>query len=166
MRKIIGVLMGAAMLVGVAGPASAATNNQRFQIFARFAETGNTACRVVATGPIQGAGTCTVDQVSDTVTILHLTLADGTVDLKFNQVQSSDHFNEAACTDTFSFRETFKITRGTGAFARATGSGTDTGSGVFTAPRTPQGCDQNGGRGIVVVNVTGHVNLGGGSTSA
>ncbi len=166
MRKIVGVLMGAALLVGMAGPASAATDNQRFTVTARFAGNTTTSCRVVATGPIRGAGTCTVDQVSETVTILHFMLPNGTVDLRFKQTQSSDNFNEAACVDTFSFTETFKITGGTGAYAGATGRGTDSGHGVFTADRTPNGCDPNQGTGVVAVTITGHVSVGGGSAAA
>jgi len=160
MRKIIGALMGAAMLVWMAGPASAATDNQRFTISARFAGDTN-RCKVVASGPIQGTGTCTVDDTSETVTVIHLMLPKGTVEITATEVQSSDQFNEAACVDRFSFRETFEITGGTGAYAGANGSGTDTGNGVFTAKRTPQGCDGNQGRGVVAAHLTGHVSLGG-----
>ncbi|MDQ6797158.1 MAG: hypothetical protein M3011_03870 [Actinomycetota bacterium] len=161
MRKIIGVLMGAAMLVGMAAPASAATNNQRFTIVAKFSANGPTSCQVVATGPIQGTGTCTIDEVSNIVTIIHVMLPNGTVDIRAKETKSTDQFNEAACVDTFTFTENFRITGGTGAYAGASGSGTDTGQGVFTAPRTPQGCDENSGSGFVVANAIGHVNLGG-----
>jgi len=160
MRKIIGVLVAAATLVGMAGPASAAAGNQRFTIVARFAETGNTACRIVAVGPIRGTGTCTVDQVSETVTILHVTLPGGTVDLKLKEFQSSDDINEQACIDNFTFKETLKVTGGTGAYANASGSGTDTGSGIFAVDRKPGGgCDESHGHGAVVVNATANVKL-------
>jgi len=62
---------------------------------------------------------------------------------------------------SFTFKENFKIIGGTGAYAGATGSGTDTGHGVFTAQRTPQGCDDSQSSGTVVATIVGHVNLGG-----
>lgn len=165
-KKITGVLMGAAMLVGMAGTASAATNNQQFTIAARFGPDNTTSCQVVATGPIHGTGTCTITDVSNTVTLVHIVLPGGTVDLRAKQFNGTDNFNQRACVDQFTFQERFTILGGTGAFAGATGSGTDTGSGVFTAPRTNKGCDQNQGSGFAVVTATGHVSLGGGGGSS
>lgn len=167
MRKIIGVLMGAAMLVGTAGTASAATGNQQFTIAARFgADDTATSCQVVATGPIRGTGTCTITDVSNTVTLVHIVLPGGTVDLRAKQFDSTDNFTPEACVDQFTFQERFTIVGGTGAFANATGSGTDTGSGVFTAPRTNKGCAFEQGSGFAVVTATGHVSLGGGGAAA
>ncbi|MGI8776256.1 MAG: hypothetical protein ACR2LJ_02460 [Acidimicrobiales bacterium] len=166
MRKIIGVLMGAAMLVGVAGPASAATNNQQFEIVVRFNGNDTASCRVIATGPIQGVGTCTTTDVSNNVTDVHLILPGGTVDLRARQFGGTDSFNQQACVDTFTFKENFRVTGGTGAFAGVTGSGVDIGRGVFTAARTAHGCDPNQGRGSVLVTVTGHISLRGGSAAA
>ncbi len=164
-KKTIGVLMGAAMIVGMAGPASAATNNQQFKIIARFNGNDTTSCTVIATGPIQGAGTCTITDVSNNVTDVHLMLPGGTVDLRARQFDGTDDFNQQACLDKFTFKENFRITGGTGAYAGTTGSGIDSGSGVFTAARTPQGCDPNQGGGFAVVTATGHVNLAGGSAA-
>jgi len=165
-KKFIGVIMGAALVVGMAGPASAATNNQRFTIVARFSNDQTTSCRVVATGPIQGAGTCTTSFEDDNVTLVHIVLPNGTVELRAEQVSGTDQFNQAACIGTFTFIENTRIVGGTGAYAGATGSGTDSGHGVFTAARTPNGCDQNQGTGFVAVKVTGHASLGGGSAAA
>ncbi len=168
-KKVIGVLMGAAMVVGMAGPASAGTNNQQFKIISRFnVVNGNdtSVCRVIATGPIQGTGTCTTTDVSDKVTDVHLLLPGGTVDLRATEFDSTDNFNQQTCSDTFTFKEHFRITGGTGTYAGVTGSGTDTGTGVFKGARTAQGCDPNQGRGFVTVTITGHVSLGGGSAAA
>ncbi len=161
--------MGAAMIVGMAGPASAATNNQQFKIVTRFSVVnGNdtTSCQVIATGPIQGRGSCTISDDVGGVTDIHLILPGGTVDLRATEFDSTDNFNQQACVDTFTFKEHIQITGGTGAYAGVTGSGVDTGRGVFIAPRTPQGCDPNQGHGAVMVTVTGHVSLGGGSAAA
>ncbi len=160
-KKVIGVLLGAATLVGMAGPASAATDNQQFKIIARFTGNDTTSCQVIATGPIHGTGTCTTTQVTNTVTDVHIILPGGTVDLRARQFDGTDNFNLQACLDKFTFKENFRITGGTGAYAGTTGSGIDSGSGVFTAARTPQGCDPNQGGGFAVVTATGHVNLGG-----
>jgi hypothetical protein len=166
-KKLTGVLMGAAMLVGTAGTASAATDNQQFTIAARFGPNGGaTSCQVVATGPIHGSGTCTVTDVSNKVTLIHIVLPNGTVDLRAKEFASTDTFTRKACLDQFTFQENFTIVGGTGAFANATGSGTDSGSGVFTAPRTSQGCAFEQGSGFVVATATGHVSLGGGGGAA
>lgn len=163
-KKVIGVLLGAVALVAMAGPASAATNNQRFTIVAKFANDETVACRVVATGPIQGTGTCTTSDEGHNVTLIHIVLPNGTVELRAKEVSSTDQFNQAACVATFSFKENFRIVDGTGSYAGATGSGTDSGHGLFTAARTPDGCDPNQGTGVVAVNATGHVRLGSGGS--
>jgi hypothetical protein len=164
--KLAGVVAAVAVaLVGVAAPATAQmAGNEHFVIIARLGNFGVTSCRVAATGPVSGAGTCTVDQVSETVTVVHLLLPGGTVDLTATQTENSDQFNPQTCVGRFTFTESWEITGATGAYAGATGSGTDKGTGVFHGP--PQHCDPSQSTGQIVARGTGTVSIGGQSAAA
>jgi hypothetical protein len=162
LKKIAGGVLGAGMLVAMAGPASAATNNEQITIVARTTGDTTTSCQAVATGPITGVGTCTTTDLGPNTTLVHVMLPNGTVDIKARQVSSSDQFSPTACVDRFTFREKFTVTGGTGAYAGATGHGTDVGNGVASIPRNSQGCDfSQPDTAVIVVTATGHVSLAG-----
>jgi len=156
---------GVAVVVGLAGPASAgtpSTPNQRFNLAIQFdADRTTTSCTVVASGVIQGTGTCTIHDVSENVGRVRLVLPGGTVTLRVREVASTDDFDEARCVNRFTSTERFRIVNGTGAYAGASGSGTEVSGGIFTAPVTPQGCDFANGSGFVGVSATATVSLGG-----
>ena len=164
MKTVIPALAGIAGVVGLAGPASAgtpSTPNQRFAVSIHFGADGTETCTVAASGVIQGTGTCTITDVSETVTRVRLIFPDGTVTLRVRGVAETSDFDEATCTDRFTFRERFRIVNATGAYAGASGSGIDTGAGIFSAPVTPQGCDFEHGTARIGVAATGTVSLGG-----
>ncbi len=73
-----------------------------------------TSCRVVATGPIQGIGTSTTSDEGHHVTLVHIVLPDGTVELRAKQVSGADQFKQAACVDTFTFIESIRVVGATG----------------------------------------------------
>jgi hypothetical protein len=106
---------------------------------------------VVATGRITGVGTCTLEQPSPGVTIVHVILPDGTLDIDVTTINHVGEFDDQACVFRFTDTETYTITGRSGAYVGATGSGTDTLGGVFTSPRTAAvGCDQSRSRGVIV----------------
>lgn len=152
-RGTAGVALG--LLVLAAAPASAATTgSQRFTFLIREAP-DESSCQVAAAGPISGVGTCVLDEQSEEVTVVHVTLPTGTLELTVTNVEHSSQFNQQACVFRFTETETFTITGGTGAYAAATGSGTDVLQGVFVLPRSADGCDRSQERGVIVARATG-----------
>jgi hypothetical protein len=160
LHKPAGLLVGATLaFVGMAGAASAATTGtQRFTFIANFSG-DQTTCRVIATGPITGVGTCDPEDVTDNVTVIHVTLPNGAFDVTVTTLSETDNLNQQACVDRFTNSESFVVSGVSGAYANATGNGTDTLRGVFTADRTPNGCDENSGSGFIVAQGTGPVTL-------
>lgn len=127
-----------------------AVGNQRFTVVVRQTP-DSTACTVVATGRITGVGTCTLDQPSPGVTIVHVILPDGRLDIDVTTINHVGEFNDQACVFRFTDTETYTITGRSGAYVGATGSGTDTLRGVLTSPRTGAGgCDQTRSSGVIV----------------
>lgn len=145
MRKLLGVLVAALTLVGMAGPASAASGAQRFLLTTVGGE--NAPGKVIASGVINAVGrnvdTSSVDNPDGSSSGTgEFIFPRGTVDAA-HQEKGTFSFNPRTCTGKFSFTGTFEITGGTGAYAGATGSGTHTGSGTFVASRNPDGsCSQ------------------------
>ena len=157
-QRLFGALaVGAIALVGFTAPANAETGRQVFTVVVR--QSGNEAdCRVVAAGPITGVGGCQVEELGDQ-RIVHVFLPRGDVDITPTTVSASDNFNEQACVDRFTSVVTFELTGVSGAYASASGSGTDNLTAVFWAPRTPEGCPEQPSGGIIVARLTGTVTV-------
>lgn len=152
MRKLLVAMMLAATgMVGAAAPASAATTNQHFFIVQRDDRPGT----VVATGPISGTGRDVEAPNGNSATFV---FPNGTVHV--NHPETSDHstFNPVACVGTDTFRGTYTLNNGTGAYAGVHGSGTYRGTATFIGRPTAHGCSEQGTT-IVVVTATGHTSL-------
>jgi hypothetical protein len=154
LKRAVGVLAGATIaLAGWAIPASAATTGtQRFTFIVRDSASGE-SCTVIATGPISGAGTCVLEDVSEEVTVVHVTLPGGRFDFTATSVDEQDDFNEQACIFRFTANESFEISGVSGAYATATGSGSDTIRGTFF------GCSEETASGFIVARATGTVTV-------
>ncbi len=160
-KRVLGFLAGAtAMVVGLAGPASAVTGSQRFTVLFS-GETG----KVFAAGVINGAGTdvelsSTDNPDGSSSGVDQFVFPQGTLTVTHFENPGEFSFNPRSCVGRFSFTGTFTVTGGTGAYAGATGSGTDVGSGVFVAKRNPDGsCSEEEAFSNVVVRATGTLSV-------
>jgi hypothetical protein len=162
MRRIRGTLVAGAAafatLVGLAGPASAATGAERFTVIVRSGSAGD-SCTIVAAGPISGVGSCVIENVSEEETIVHATISGSSFDLIATTQSETDVFNDEACVFRFTSSDAFVIEGVSGVFANASGSGTDTVRGTFIAPHAASGCSEEGGSGIIVATGTGTVTV-------
>lgn len=158
-KKTTGVAAAILGVLALAAPAFASTTgNQRFTVIIRQTPDSAT-CMAVATGVITGVGSCTLEQPSPGVTNVHIVLPDGTLEVHVEATNHVEDFNAQACVFRFTDTETYTLTGLSGAYDGATGSGTDTTRGVFTFPRTDEGCDMTQGRGVVIAVGSGTVSL-------
>ena len=171
MRKLAGVLMGAVLLVGMAGPASAQSGTH--QRFVLISTSENAPQRVVAGGVINGAGTDVVLSSTDNPDgtssgVDRFEFPRGSVTIAHQDTSATSSFDPRACVGRFSGTGDFQILGGTGIYAGITGSGTYTLRGTFVANRNPDGsCAENGsGRSVVIVNATGPIAVGGSTAAA
>ena len=162
MRRVTGAFIagavGLATFVGLAAPASAVTGTQRFIVVVRSGP-GQESCTIIATGPITGAGTCVVEDVSEEETVVHATIGGSAFDVTATTQSATSDFNEQACVFRFTLTETFVVKGVSGAFANASGSGTDVVTGTFVAPKTASGCSDEAASGVIVGRGTGTVTL-------
>ena len=154
MNKLASALLTAtALVMGLAGPASAATTGaQRFVIIDTGPE--GTPGTAVLSGPVTGVGT-SVDVGTDGT----IALAGGTISVHHPQTSVNDVFNPATCILTIDEAGPYEITGGTGTFAGISGSGTDTVQGTVVFGRTPGGCSQAPIGTVVVVRASGTTTL-------
>lgn len=156
------IVVAMALMGGLAGPAWAASNNQTFTIFFQGSGTSEPPGTVVASGVINGAGTDKTVSDSQSGSVERLDFpGQGTLFITTtNDPNQTQSFDPRTCVGTFSGTGTWRITKGTGDFAGATGSGTYTLQGTFIADRTESGgCAKRSGTFVVLVTATGHVNL-------
>lgn len=157
MTKRLGILaFGVCMaMVGVAGPAGAASGIQTFRLIYRVDPSTGAPGLAYATGPISGVGTdvTTGSQPnadgSRTNTDL-LTFPAGSVTTVSVDPPDIFHFDPVNCVARISAAGPYTINHGTGAYANAKGSGTFTAVGVITYARTPEGCGQPLATAVVV----------------
>ena len=160
LKRVVGALAGATVaLVGLAGPSWAATTGTERLLFLVRQSGEEQTCTVIASGPISGVGTCTIEDVAEGETVVHATLPGGSFDLTTTTEDESDDFNEQACIFRFTSTEAFELTGVSGDFENATGSGTDVVRGSFFAERTPQGCDEASASGFIIARATGTVTV-------
>lgn len=152
-RKVFGVLAAAALMVGIAEPASAATGAPRFTVV--FAGPEGQPGRVFATGVVNAVGS---NPASLGEQVLVFPQGDQVLSTEFTG--GSGGFNPLSCVGRGTSNGTFVVTGGTGQFASATGSGTFTGSGTTIARRLPEGgCSESDVNRYSVVNITGSISL-------
>ena len=166
MRKsfvtVVAVLAVPATLA-VAGPASAASPNQRVhQVITFDASQPPDAPGVIdSSGAVSGSGLNYTTSNRPTGKASHDTESqvfdDGTISIKDSGPEKSDSFDAATCTDTFSGAGQFKVTGGTGAYAGISGHGHYVENGQVTFPQTSDGCDFNEPTGTITVTVDGFV---------
>jgi hypothetical protein len=138
------------------GPAHAASDNQRFIV--HFAGADNSPGRVVAVGPIEGIGSVVDSDYhpgpgDSFIAKTTLSLPGGTVVLTVRGTHS-DTFDPRTCIGSFTDQGQFTIAEAPGGMA---GTGRVTSRGWFFAPRTDQGCAEEGGTEVVLRDMTGTV---------
>jgi hypothetical protein len=135
-RVLVTLATAAAAVValGVALPAGASTGTEHFTILSNDPAEDATAI-VIANGPVHARGTdITVSNTND-----RFVFPDGNLKLHHSTTAgtSKDTFDPTTCYSTHTERGTFVITRGTGAYKGATGSGT------YRLKVAVVGCDEN-----------------------
>jgi hypothetical protein len=126
MRKIItSALVGAAAVaavsgtgIAIAGNQPAATRIESFQMMTTSA-TAPTAS-VIASGAFTAPGVDHENQNANTATFV---FSNGTVKLKHSPGTGQQSFNPKTCLLTLNLHGTYKLTGGTGAYARISGGG-------------------------------------------
>jgi hypothetical protein len=121
------------------GAADARTASERITLTGTSAGTTNRPIRVVASGPIRGIGTATINSGPNHTepTVLHF--PNGTVNAIAIQKAQRIRLNPQKCTATNDSRGTFTITGGTEAFRGARGHLTYDTRAVLVGARTPSG---------------------------
>jgi hypothetical protein len=163
-RKLGIVAFGVCMaMLGVAGPAGAATGVQTFRMVYRADPSTGAPGIAYATGPISGLGTDvnagTIPNPDGTRTNIDvLTFPAGSVTTVSVDPPDVFHFDPVNCIARISAVGPYTITAGTGAYSEATGSGTFTTVGAITYAHTPQGCGQPQVV-VVVVTATGPISF-------
>ncbi len=158
MRKLALVLGIVAGMVLTAVPVSAQTGgNQRFTVIISGRGEGTPdISRVVAAGPIRGAGTF---EETDDPDVVRFVFPQGSITLDAPSTEESEDFNERTCSGSFTFSGPFTIIEGTGPYEGATGSGTFEGKGrFFGRPTADGGCSEDGFF-FLIVKVKGTVSL-------
>lgn len=147
MKRLMLATLATLMTVGgMAGPALAAgaPRTENVTIIFTFPASGPTLTgRAIGTGAVTGVGTATSGEGD----VFPVTIAfpQGTINAVVTSGPTDARPNFKACVDSSSGTDTIQITGGTGAFAGASGSGTDTNQGVIVLPRNPNGtCNPDG----------------------
>ena len=149
--------------VGAARPAVAATEaqDQRFLLIQK-SDGGQGELQVFATGPIFGFGTAKADQPSPATAAapadsFTLTFGAGTVTYKVTQTADTVIESTApACVEYATVDGTFTISGGTGAYAKASGTGTIEGSLLRISAAEPAGtCAKTPARELRTMSATG-----------
>jgi len=127
-----------ALLVAPSAPASAApTGTERLTLVTTSFTLDTASGRVVATGPVAGAGT--FFQGPGDVYEMTVDLPQGDLFLLVENTSFTIDTNERACVDRFSGTESFVVTGGSGAFSGASGRGSDSYRGTTVYPRNADG---------------------------
>jgi len=124
--------IGAIATMGIGAGAAGASAGPT-QYFTISSSSESAVPTVVASGPISANGT-------DTIVRRHLddfVFPEGTVSVRHEPLTNSQSFDDRTCTFTFRESGTYSITRGTGAYAHATGSG------KYKVLVIASGCDRN-----------------------
>jgi hypothetical protein len=165
MIKRLGMLaVGVCMaMVGLAGPAGAASGVQTFRMVYRSDPSTGAPGVAVATGPISAVGTDTNvgTQLNENGTRTNtdvLAFPAGSVTTVSIDPPDVFHFDFTTCVARIAAAGPYTITGGTGAYQGATGGGTFTVVGVITFAHTPQGCGQPVTT-VVVVTATGTISI-------
>ena len=169
MKHVVGFVAGVTVLVGgLAGSASAVTGSQRFTLTFTGGDTG----KVFAAGVLNASGTdiqlsSTDNPDGSSSGVDRFVFPQGTLTVTHFENPGEFSFNPRSCVGRFSFTGTFTVTGGTGAYAGATGSGTDVGSGIFVVKRNPDGsCSEEEAFSNVVVRATGTLSVPGQAAAA
>jgi len=144
MRKIlVSMAAGAALLLGMAAPATAATTGAQTINYAVFGD--GESGMVSATGPIQGTGTSVVltDDGEGSGTD-KVTFKGGSFVISHTDSSSTQSFNERTCIGRFSGAGDYTLGSGAGAYKGVSGGGTYTYRGTFFGTRTADGCGDDG----------------------
>jgi hypothetical protein len=138
----VGVIAAIGMMgTGVAGAASTST-----QYFTSMSTSFEGPGTLVASGPISATGT----EVDVTNHRANFVFPQGTLVIKHYDITSKDTYDRATCVGTHSESGSYVVTRGTGAYAHATGSGHYKFLGVF------QGCEHDQPPTSVSLVIQGH----------
>lgn len=153
---VVGIVAG---LVLTAVPVSARNgDNQRFTvILSGRGEGAPDISRVVAAGPIRGAGTF---EETDDEDVIRFVFPQGSLTLDAPSTEESEDFNERTCSGSFAFSGPFTIIDGTGVYADAKGSGTFQGRGRFVGTPSADGCSEEGFF-FLVARIEGNVSVTG-----
>jgi hypothetical protein len=167
MIRRIGVAMGLMLgIVSWAGPAHAATGQQKFWLIFGGDPRAGAPGTVLASGVVNGRGTdVTIDQHvnpdgSETDIDL-ITLPGGTITIEDTDPGGVFAFDERACVARLSTDAgTFTVKSGTGAYNGASGGGTFSARGVVIFDRLPGGgCSEEPRSFSAVVSVTGTITV-------
>jgi hypothetical protein len=126
MRKAIAsAIIGAAAVaamggtgIAVAGTQPAVTRTESFQMMTTSGTSPNAS--VIATGAFTAPGVDHENQNANTATFV---FPNGTVSLRHSPGTGPQSFNPKTCLFTLNLHGTYKLTRGTGAYAGITGGG-------------------------------------------
>jgi len=152
----------ALMLVGLSAPAGAGVVNQGPNEQLVFSFTSATATgfsgQATAIGVVNGSGSVTAGEGE--VFPVVVKLPQGKLRLKVTSGPGTETPNFAACAVVFDGTDTIRVTGGTGVFAGATGSGSDTANGVFIFAKNGDGtCNFGAGPTRVVIIVQASLSL-------
>jgi len=156
----VAMVATATLGTGTAGPAQAApAGNER--LIVTFVGADTSPGRVVAAGPIRGLGSVTDSDFQagpdGTFTARSILIfPEGKIVVTMRGT-ANDSFDPRTCVGSFTNAGVFTITGADGRFSGATGGGRFVSRGKFFAPRTDQGCGEEGGTEVVVRELVGAV---------
>lgn len=164
MRKTaITVLVAVVTLAPLASPAGAGgRDNQRFKIvFIGDSVNTQDEAKVVASGPIMGAGTAfivgsTIEPDGNFVDAYRVEFPSGSFVTTVAGANDSFSLDPRSCLLRLTARGTFEISEGTGAYEGVAGQGTFSFRLVQVLDRGPDGCSEEG-RGAGVASLVGNV---------
>ena len=174
LRKLVVALAVAAVpIVGLAGPAAAASGPQTFNLYfvGSFVAGASNAGPVVGRGPITAYGSAVnsgfvVDQFGQFTGSNQLRFPQGTVFVNFSGQLDSFVFDPRTCITTIKGHGTWTVANATGAYAGTTGGGTFVNDVTLIARRTATGCSTETTE-ISQITLTGSINVpGSGSLAA
>jgi len=161
-RATAAVFGAALMLVGLSAPAGAGPVNQGSNEQLVFSFTSATATgfsgEATAIGVVNGRGSVTAGEGEVFPAVVKL--PQGKLKLRVTSGPGNETPNFATCAFVFDGTDTIKVTGGTGVFAGATGSGSDTANGVFVFAKNGDGtCNFGAGPTRVVIIVRASLSL-------
>ena len=171
LRKSLAALALTALpVVGLAGPASAASGAETFRLFftGSFIPGASNAGPVFATGPISGAGTAInsgflVDENGQFTGNNRLEFDEGTVFVNFQGELDSFNFDPRTCVTRIQGHGTWEVADASGELEGTEGGGTFTNDVTLIGRRTANGCSDAATE-VSRITLTGDIDTPDGAT--